>query len=66
VSTHETRLHAEGTISEDGQTITGYWESAPTDDDWQKDFDLVYRREIDGMFPAAGQIGSTRYVGDDA
>jgi hypothetical protein len=34
-----------GTISDDGQTITGYWESAPKDSDWQKDFDLVYRRE---------------------
>ncbi|MGO9794036.1 MAG: hypothetical protein ACLP8S_32340 [Solirubrobacteraceae bacterium] len=36
-----------GTISEDGQTITGHWDSAPNDSDWQKDFDLVYRREID-------------------
>lgn len=25
----------------------------------------VYRREIDGMLPTAGQIGSTRYGGED-
>lgn len=54
-----------GTISEDGQTITGYWESAADDDEWQKDFDLVYRREIDGMFPDVGQIGSKRHGGQD-
>jgi hypothetical protein len=54
-----------GTISEDGQTITGYWESAANDDEWQKDFDLIYRRETDRPAPEVGQIGSKRHGGED-
>jgi hypothetical protein len=33
-----------GTISEDGNTITGYWEGSPDGSTWTKDFDLAYRR----------------------
>jgi hypothetical protein len=54
-----------GAISDDGRTITGYWESAPNDSDWRKDFDLVYRRDIDRMVPEIGQLGSTQHGGED-
>ncbi len=54
-----------GTISDDGRTITWYWESAPNDSDWRTDFDLVYRREIDRMIPEVGQLGSTQDGGED-
>jgi hypothetical protein len=54
-----------GTISDDGQTITGYWESAPNDGDWQKDFDLTYRRQTDWIVPDVGEIGATRRGGED-
>ena len=53
------------TISKDGQTITGYWESSPNDGDWQKDFDLIYRRETDRMAPDVGPIGSKQHGGED-
>jgi hypothetical protein len=33
-----------GTISEDGNTITGYWEGSSDGSTWTKDFDMAYRR----------------------
>jgi hypothetical protein len=33
-----------GTFSEDGNTISGAWESAHGDADWEHDFALTYRR----------------------
>lgn len=33
-----------GTFSEDQNTITGAWESARNDDEWEHDFALTYRR----------------------
>ena len=33
-----------GTISADGQTITGRWEMAEDGTTWQTDFDLAYRK----------------------
>ncbi len=33
-----------GRISDDGRTITGSWERASRNGDWQLDFDLIYRR----------------------
>jgi hypothetical protein len=54
-----------GTISEDGQMIAGYWESASNDGDWHRDFDLIYRRKTDVMSPAVGQLGSRRHGGGD-
>jgi hypothetical protein len=47
-----------GTISDDGRTIIGYWESAPNDSDWQKDFDLVYRRELADTYRPATDGGA--------
>lgn len=32
------------TISPDGETIAGAWESAGSDGGWRKDFDLFYRK----------------------
>jgi hypothetical protein len=33
-----------GTFSEDGDTITGRWETSPHGTEWQPDFELAYRR----------------------
>jgi hypothetical protein len=40
--------------------------SAPNVTDWQKDFDLIYRRETDRMAPDVGPIGSKLPGGEDA
>lgn len=34
----------EGTFSEDGRTITAYWQLSRDDAAWQHDFDLVYTK----------------------
>jgi hypothetical protein len=34
----------EGTFSEDGSTITGRWDIKPEGSDWEKDFDMTYRK----------------------
>jgi hypothetical protein len=36
-----------GTISADGQTITGSWEICHDGTTWERDFDLSYRRQDD-------------------
>jgi hypothetical protein len=33
-----------GELSADGRTITGRWESSQDGDEWEHDFDLIYRR----------------------
>jgi hypothetical protein len=33
-----------GTFSQDGDSITGCWETSPDGSDWQPDFGLTYRR----------------------
>lgn len=34
----------EGTMSQNGQTITGYWEKSPDGSTWEHDFDVTYTR----------------------
>jgi hypothetical protein len=34
----------EGKFSEDGNTITGYWERSTDGSSWERDFDLIYSR----------------------
>lgn len=34
----------EGTFSDDGNTITGYWENSTDGRNWEHDFDLTYSR----------------------
>lgn len=34
----------EGKVSEDGNTITAYWEKSPDGKKWEHDFDMTYRR----------------------
>ena len=36
------RFH--GTFSEDGRTITAYWEKSADGSEWEKDFDLTYTK----------------------
>lgn len=40
----DVRQRYRGTISSDGQTITGTWEICHDGTTWQRDFDLTYRR----------------------
>ena len=36
------RFH--GTVSEDGKTITAYWEKSSDGSNWERDFDLTYTK----------------------
>ncbi|MBO0835390.1 MAG: hypothetical protein J2P28_07710, partial [Actinobacteria bacterium] len=40
----EFRQRFTGTFSEDGNTISGAWESGVNDSGWEHDFALIYRR----------------------
>lgn len=35
----------QGTVADDGRTITGTWEHRRDGQDWQHDFDVTYTRE---------------------